>query len=504
MNSRTELETKLTTLTNENAQFQEARLARNPRTLEMTDEEAINRRELAETHYQLGGMLQTDNDREGAITHYGTARLITGHPEASLKLKALLDSIGPPPEEDTQRYSEEQQYNLGMHLLLSTQVSRRSSAFIAADKYMQAAAAVPTLLFLDTLSKGQRNDQRIKELSENFGFPVAQRELALVYSGHRELREISVYSGKPYQPTPYRYPHSHKTQIAMKLMKAAALQGDTLAKMHLVQMYNEKMDFNVQTQVAINRATLPLLESLAEGGHAGAMYELYTLFNGAEGITADRPQAINWLRKSAEGGFSYAQSILSDKLAIDQSYQDSARWHRLARTGGEHKKSTGHTDILKREACVVYKEISIELLQATKTWQINDVIALHTHINNENPTKTTEELDKKWLALVMDAETKNLLGLLPKETNACINLMKRLINDPDVQRDATILTRIRDCITERKSSHSLFKSKSTLMGGADPYSAPLTLVTQKLEALSPKEDPRHGASNAADLLDLNL
>ena len=106
---------------------------------------------------------------------------------------------------------------------------------------------------------------------------------------------------------------------------------------------------------------LPLLREAAEKGHAGAQYNLGSLYYLGNGVAKSVEEAVKWIRKAAEAGDPGAQWHLGHFYqtgeVVNKNLEEARRWY---------QKSADQGDVL---GIKFLKEIEAKL-QAKKTCPI--------------------------------------------------------------------------------------------------------------------------------------
>src|SRR5262249_38633787 len=89
--------------------------------------------------------------------------------------------------------------------------------------------------------------------------------------------------------------------------KAAAEKGGQMGKVNLGEIYLEQG----QAQKAV-----ALFQEAADQGSPNAMAELYVLYWDGNGVPSDHNKALEWLTKSANTGYLWAQNTLASRYEM--------------------------------------------------------------------------------------------------------------------------------------------------------------------------------------------
>jgi hypothetical protein len=248
----------------------------------------------------------------------------------------------------------------------------------------------------------------------------------------------------------------------------------------------------LNNQAAINVKILPLVIKLAESGDLDSQRTLCFLYNGTSGVGPDSVELKKWLRKAAENGDRECASELSKQLG---NTTDGARWNRLSNIVGQDQKAHSVRNYiyaafswLSASNELYQDDYPIELLKLTKKWPIDDIIELKDHINGRTLTTDLlgiERLDRKFLALAMRAEDKDLVKLTPRETRHCRDLLLRLTDYTYQAEDEVKSLKCIEKLLRKKHNEIPVMSKAAHFKQPSCYQEVLLTVTQRLAELSP-------------------
>lgn len=143
------------------------------------------------------------------------------------------------------------------------------------------------------------------------GWPVAQRELALVYQSHPEQR-----------------------QSTLALFEQAARNGDTEAAYQLAEM----LRVGVVGVTPAPELARPWYQRSAQQKHARSALMLGLLYKNGDGVARDDAQAAQWLKVASDLGNPHAMFLLSNVYNQGRGVpRDLLKGRRLLEEAAEHE-----------------------------------------------------------------------------------------------------------------------------------------------------------------------
>jgi len=189
-------------------------------------------------------------------------------------------------------------------------------------------------------------------------------------------------------------------EVAFRLIKLLAEQGDPWAQYKIGQMYDEGKGVTQDYKEAVKWYRLA-----AEQGDADAQNSLGYMYQNGEGVTQDYKEAEKWYRLATKQGDASAQFNLGVMYqagyGVTKDYQEALKWFRLAAAQGlaQAQFNLGQMYVKGQGVTQDYKE-------ATKWWRLaaeqGDVEAQYNlgvmYSQGKGPTQDYKEA-AKWYRL---------------------------------------------------------------------------------------------------------